>query len=287
MDGVLRYAPHTGYLPHDRTPLFAASAGSDPVAQIRFVASRGMAGIMDPWAVDRPQAQLDLIRAAMDETGRVGGCICLTPLKRFTEPMWVVESEPAELQTHLRRALDVADTCRSNVLAVLMMEEHGTTPGVQRRRAVDRLRGAADTALSRGVVLAIEPIGGFPGMLLGSFAEAAELVRDANHPGVKLVFDTGHVTTLGEPVLDSYLAAFDDIAVLQLADMPDRVEPGAGEIDFVPILGHAIIRGYQGLVELEHHWSTPGPGAEERGLENLRAIEARAQTYANELATSN
>lgn len=287
MDHVLRYASHTGYLPHDRTPLFIASGGPDPVDQVRFAASVGMAGIMDPWAVDRAPQQTEAIGQAFAETGLVGGCICLTPLERFTQPLWVAEAAPAELQVHLQRALDVAGTYRSNVLAVLIMEEAGTANAVQHRRAIDRLREAADVALSRGVTLAIEPIGGFPGMLLPSFASAAELVAAANHPGVKLIFDTGHVTVLGEPVLESYLQAYDDIAVLQLADMPDRVEPGAGGIDFVPILGHAIARGYRGLVELEHQWSIPGREGEERGLQALRAIEAQARAHVTNLAAQN
>lgn len=287
MHGGLKYASHTGYLPHDRTPLFSASAGPDTSDQVRFAASVGMAGIMDPWAVDKPQVQIDAISDALQETGLTGGCICLAPLERLMEPLWVTESEPAELQAHLERALDVASAYRSNVLAVLIMEEPGTARSVQHRRAVDRLRGAADLALARGVTLAIEPIGGFPGMLLPSFAAAAELVGAVSHPGVKLIFDTGHVTVLGEPLLESYVQAYDDIAVLQLADMPDRVEPGAGEIDFVPILGHAIAQRYAGLVELEHQWSTPGREGEERGLQSLRAIEERAHAHAASRAVPN
>lgn len=287
MDGGLRYASHTGYLPHDRTPLFIASAGYDTVDQVRFAASAGMAGIMDPWAVDRPQDQLDAVRDTLLETDLVGGCICLTPLERFAQPLWVAETEPAELQVHLHRALDVASAYRSTVLAVLIMEEPGAARAVQHRRAIDRLRRAGDAALSRGVTLAIEPIGGFPGMLLPDFASAAELVGAANHPGVKLIFDTGHVTVMGDPVLDSYVQAYDDVAVLQLADMPGRVEPGAGEIDFAPILGHAIARGYRGLVELEHQWSTPGRRGEERGLRSLRAINAQARAHAANLPVSN
>lgn len=280
MDGVLKYAPHTGYLPHDRTPLFSALAGADPVDSVRFAASQGMAGIMDPWAIDRPPEQLKAIRAALDETGLVGGCVCATPLERFTQPFWVAEAGEDELQEHLRNALQVAADLRSNVLAILLVADEGTAASVQRRRAVERLRAAADLASEKGVTLAIEPISEFPGMLLGSFADAVDLVREARHPGVKLIFDTGHVTALGDPLLDSYVEAYDDIAILQLADMPGRVEVGAGELDCVAILGHAISKRYEGLVELEHQWSEPGPDGASRGLERLRAVEAQARMWA-------
>lgn len=52
----------------------------------------------------------------------------------------------------------------------------------------------------------------------------------------------GHLTRMGDPLLATYVEAYDDIHGLQLADMPGRVEVGAGEIDFVPLLAHALRR---------------------------------------------
>jgi hydroxypyruvate isomerase len=120
-----------------------------------------------------------------------------------------------------------------------------------------------------------------PDMLLRSFAEGVELVRAAAHPGIKLIFDTGHVTHMGDSLLPTYVAAYDDICLLQLADMPGRIEVGGGEIDFVPLLTHAIRRGYRGFVDLEHDWSQPGATGERRGIEKLAMIDARARQSAN------
>lgn len=282
MNWALRYAPHTGFLPHDRTPLFHALAGKDPADHVRFAASQGMAGIMDAWANDRPPEQIHAIKAALEETGLVGGCVVSTPLARFMEPLWVAEAAEAEeeLLGHVSHSLRVAGELGSKTLAVVLFEDGETAPAVQRRRAADRLRKAADITFAQGVTLAIEPIGGLPGMLLGSFAEAVDLVRQAAHPGVKLMFDTGHVAVMGNPVLETYVDAYDDIAVLQLADMPDRVEVGAGNLDLVSLLAHAIAKGYGGLVELEHFWSEPGVEGERSGLERLRVVDAQARAIA-------
>lgn len=277
MDGLLRFAPHTGYLPHDRTPLFVAMAGTDPVDQVHFAAREGLAGILDPWANDRSPEKIEAISMALDETGLVAGCMCLIPLARFTQPLWVAERAKEELQEHLRNSVRIATDLRSDVLAVLLFAEEDTASNVQRQRAIDRLREAADMAYAKGIRLAIEPIGGVPGQLLKSFAEAVDLVDKIAHPGVKLIFDTGHIAAFAEPILQSYIEAYDQIAVLQLADMPNRVEMGAGDIDFVPILSHAVSRGYRGLIELEYHWSNPDIESEMRGLEMLRTLENKVR----------
>ena len=119
-----------------------------------------------------------------------------------------------------------------------------------------------------------------PDMLLRTFSEAVEMVRAAAHPAIKLVFDTGHLYRMGDPLLSSYVEAYEDIHVLQLADMPGRVEVGAGEIDFIPLLTHAVRRGYRGLVDLEHDWLEPGLSGERRAIDRLRAIDIQASRLA-------
>jgi hydroxypyruvate isomerase len=280
MAWALRYAPHLGYVPPERTPLFQALAGSDPAAHVRLAADEGMAGVLDPWAADRPEEQRDAIAAALKQTGLVGGCVVSTPMATLMQPIWTGDGTDETLQGHIGHALQVAADYRATNLAVLLLGDGRSAPAAQRRRAIDRLLRAADIASKRGVTLVIEPIVVIPGMLLANFADGVELVLSANHPGIKLIFDTGHVNVSKEPLLKTYAEAYDDIAVLQLADMPGRVEPGAGDIDFASILAHAIRKGYSGLVELEYGWTEPGPQSERRGLEALRALDAQAQADA-------
>lgn len=283
MDWALRWAPHTGVRPDDRTPLFRHLAGDDPVDHIRFGAAQGMAGILDVWAPDRPPAQISAIAATLAETGLESGCVVSLPLARFMMPLWVSESGEslAELTEHIDRSLRVAGELGSRALAVVLFEDGETAPAQQRQRAIERLRRQADTAFRQGVTLAIEPIGGLPRMLLRSFDEAIDLVRQAAHPGVKLMFDTAHVTAMGANLVESYVEAFDDIAVLQLSDMPGFVEPGAGELDMVGLLGNAIAKGFSGLVELECFWSEPGAEGERLGLDRLREVDSRATAWAS------
>jgi hydroxypyruvate isomerase len=222
------------------------------------------------------------VKAALQETGLECGCIVATPRAAVMESLWVADGADAQarLLDHVTTSLWVAKELGSSSLAVLLRGDGQTAVNVQRRRAIDRLRTTADLAATAGISLAIEPMIVLPDMLLRNFADGVEFIRSVAHPAVKLIFDTGHVTQMGDPLLPTYIEAYDDIGTLQLADMPGRVEPGAGEINFVPLLAHAIHRGYSGLVDLEYHWSEAGEGGERRGIEALAAIDAEARANA-------
>lgn len=282
MDWSLRYAPHIGYLPPERPPLFRYLVGPSLADHIRFAAQEGMAGVLDPWMAARSREQQQEIGAVLRETGLECGCLAAVPLASLTQPLWVAESTEPELFQHVEDTLNLAAEVGSNTIVVLLFGEAGGSPGVQRSRVIERLRRAADRAERQQAILVIEPMDSLPGMLLQSFAEGVELVREVAHPCVKLAFDTGHLVSMGEPVLPTYIEAYDDIGLLQLADMPGRVEVGRGEIDFVPILAHAIRQKYAGLVELEHDWSTPGADSERQGIEKLRAVDAAARRIASQ-----
>src|SRR3546814_8012082 len=104
-----------------------------------------------------------------------------------------------------------SDVCSSDLLA----------------NVTDNLRQAADLAARGEVTLGIEPMVAVPGMLLQSAYSAAELVSRVNHPAVGLIFDTGHVSAMDGDVLKAQRELEHVVCAYQLADMPDRVEPGS------------------------------------------------------------
>jgi hydroxypyruvate isomerase len=277
----LRYAPHLGFSPPDQL-LFGELAGDDRAENVRFAPREGMAGVLYPWAIDSPVDERRAVAEALRETGLACGFIVSTPRSELMNPIWVTEGGAASkaLLGHIANAVRVAKEIGSPMLAVLIRGDGVSEPDVQRQRAIENLRAAADLASADGLMLGIEPMIKLPDMLLRTFDEGVAMVDEAAHPAIKLVFDVAHVTSMGDPLLETYVNSYDDIAVLQLGDMPGRVEVGAGEIDFVPLLAHAIHRGYAGLVDLEHYWSNPGPACERRGLEMLAEIDAAAARHA-------
>jgi hydroxypyruvate isomerase len=241
-----------------------------------------MAGILYPWAGDSPVEERMAVAAALRETGLSCSCILTSSWSSIMDPIWVATGPTAAPRAlgYVRNAVKIAKELGSSTLAVLIRGDGTTARSVQLRTALDLLREAADEVAKDNMVLAIEPMIELPDMLLRRFEEGVELVRTAAHPAIKLIFDTGHLTRMGEPLVKSYSEAYDDIALLQLADMPDRIEPGAGSLEITELLTHALRRGYSGLVDLEHDWSQPGEEGEQRGLQLLRAIDRRARSAA-------
>jgi hydroxypyruvate isomerase len=85
---------------------------------------------------------------------------------------------------------------------------------------------------------------------------------------------------MGEDVPASFTRMTDEICVLQLADQPGRVEPGAGGLDIIAVLAQAIVNKFSGLVELEHGWSGAGAAGERAGLERVIAVDKAAAALA-------
>lgn len=71
--------------------------------------------------------------------------------------------------------------------------------------------------------------------------------------------------------------AWDQVAIVQLADNPGRLEPGIGEINFESVRCLLVRRSYQGLVELEYGQHEPGAESELRGLEKLPQLKLAAR----------
>ena len=63
------------------------------------------------------------------------------------------------------------------------------------------------------------------------------------------------------------------IAVVQLADLPGRVEPGGGSLDFADLLSALKRHDYKGPVELEHVHSAPGEVGERASLLRLAMLD--------------
>jgi hydroxypyruvate isomerase len=111
-------------------------------------------------------------------------------------------------------------------------------------------------------------------MLLHHMADACDVAAAVDSPAVRLIFDTAHVQAMDGDVVRQLEKAWDHVAIVQLADTPGRIEPGAGQIDFAAVLGVLKRRGFRGLVELESGWSVAGVETEQAFIVRLRRLDA-------------
>jgi hydroxypyruvate isomerase len=113
---------------------------------------------------------------------------------------------------------------------------------------------AAEQAAGAGVTVVIEPLNGrdMPGYFLRDFGQAHELVARAKSANVKLQFDIYHRQILHGDVIIGLSQMMPQIGHIQIASVPDRHEPGSGELDDFRILAEIDALGYAGYVGCEY-----------------------------------
>lgn len=274
----LRYAAHLGFRSPE-LPLFPASAGSvDPLAQITFAASLGFAGVQDPWFATRPPSVREAIAAAIARHGLSAGCIVCGSAADVRTPLWTQPGVDGRgrLAEALECAMAGALQIGARHIAVLTGAQEGAPREAQIEALIANLRWAASRAEANGLTLCLEPTNSrtLPGMLLNRFDEGCAIVRAADSPAVRMIFDTAHIQCMDGDLLGRFERERGLIALVQIANHPGRTEPEIGEINMATILRAVRASGYDGLVELEHLWATPGKPAERRELEWLEALDA-------------
>ena len=278
MAWTLRYASHLSYRAPD-TPLYRHIVGSlDPVAHVEFAASLGFSGVQYAMAKLRPLAEQEAVARALARHGLEAGCMIYTGRDKLAAPLWSRSDAEARalLAAELAGAFETAKRISSRYVAILSGADPRLPLAYQQTAMTDNLRWAADLADRAGVILCVESINrrSLPNMLIHHIGDAYEIVSAVDHPRVRLIFDTAHIQAMDGDLLSHLDACWDTVALVQIADNPGRLEPGSGELNFANILRFLYLRGFQGLVELEHDWSLPSRDTERRGLEFLRQLDA-------------
>jgi hydroxypyruvate isomerase len=227
-----------------------------------------------PWAASRPDEERRELAAVLRERGLACGCIVWAPFGALAEPHWVRSDgrSRAALAQHLARAVDVAAEMGADVIAVLGAADDMPRQD-QRRVMAENLQYAGDLVAARGLTLGLEPMVALPNMALKTCDEAIDVIQQANHPAVKLIFDTGHVRDTEPDVVGALERSFEHVCLVQFADQPGRIEPGAGTLPFDRVLNVLRRRQYRDLVELEHGWQRETSEGELAGLARLRILD--------------
>lgn len=272
----LRMAGHLGLRSPDG-PLFAHSAPSrDAGAQLDYLAQQGFAGAFDIYLKVRADAERAIIAAKLAEHGLEMGTFN-NDLAHWDKPLW--SRNDADAQALIRASIEssiatVAQMGSGAAVCVTGLDAAYEKPA-QIAAMIANLRRIAPLAEDAGLTLMIEPVAPqwIPGLLIDSMADGAAIVRAVDSPGVRLLFDVGHCAMMGDDVVQSLDAHWDLIGGIQIADVPGRVEPRAGVIDWVPVLGRLIDRGFDGLVEVELLTKEDSAQGEANLLASLRAID--------------
>lgn len=136
-------------------------------------------------------------------------------------------------------------------------------------KARDTLNRIADLAEEHGVTFMIENLNlpvDHPGVPFALAADTLALVSAINRPGLKLNLDLYHAQIGEGNLIQLCERCLPWIGEIQVADVPGRMEPGTGEINYQGVARALSRMGYQGAICMEAFAS----GAPEAALEAFR-----------------
>jgi hydroxypyruvate isomerase len=250
----MRLAGHLGLRAPD-APLLRHIAGSgDPVGQIVLFDALGFAGASDNYLTLRDAAEQEQIGRALKKHDLAMGSFVHDPL-RWDQPTWSVADGQGRAVLSAAMDISLAAAKRSGGATIncITGRDPDLSFGEQVARMGENLKWQGDRVLSQNVILCVEAThpSFAPGMLLERWWDVCELVRVVDHPAVMVNLDIGHVALHGDDVVAAIEGSAQMIGMVQAADVPGRVEPGAGSLDWVAIAAALDRANYRGLVELE------------------------------------
>jgi hydroxypyruvate isomerase len=128
----------------------------------------------------------------------------------------------------------------------------GVAPRDQFACLVENLGEAAARLGGEGIALQAELLNPIqtPGFFLDSMEKVRLLLQGV--PTLSFQCDVYHLQRTQGNLVDTMRSVADRIGHVQIADSPDRHEPGTGEIDYGFVLGELDAMGYTGYVGLEY-----------------------------------
>ena len=159
-----------------------------------------------------------------------------------------------EFQDGIKRALDYAAVLGNKLLHVMAGIPTGVSPVTAATTYAANLAWAAEHATKAGIRLVIEPINhrDMPGFYLNTMAQGAAIAEALGPDRVGLQFDVYHCQVTEGDVTKRMAALMPVIAHMQIADVPDRHEPGTGEIGWEYVFRQIDSLGYTGWVGCEY-----------------------------------
>lgn len=191
----------------------------------------------------------DAVRRTCEETGVELLSMCTSEF-RMTDPTF----RQAWLDG-LEESCQAANRMGVKRLITQVGQDTGAPREQQHAAIVETLNQARPILEKSGVTIMLEPLNtlvNHPGYYLWSAVEGFEIIREVNHPLVKLVYDIYHQQVMEGNIIPNITQNLDCIAHLHSAGHPGRNELQYGENDYKVIFAAVDKAGYTGACGLEY-----------------------------------
>lgn len=156
----------------------------------------------------------------------------------------------------LKESCEAANRAGVKHLITQVGQDTGEERAKQHENIVETLRQAKPILDATGVTIMIEPLNTYvnhPGYYLWSSVEGFDIVREVDHPLVKVVYDIYHQQVMEGNIIPNVTKNLDCIAHLHCAGHPGRIELQYGENDYKVIFAAIDKAGYTGCCGLEYN----------------------------------
>jgi hydroxypyruvate isomerase len=168
------------------------------------------------------------------------------------------------LRARVSRAIEFATQIGCPRLNALV---GNTILGKSREGQIDQVREnlawIADYAATVNIGVVVEALNSFenPRYLLTNTGETLKLLAEVDRPNLKYQYDMYHMQRIEGNLIATLREHIGQIGHIQIADSPERHEPGTGEIHYPHVLAVLDTLGYQGYVGLEYNPTASSEGS--------------------------
>jgi sugar phosphate isomerase/epimerase len=129
-------------------------------------------------------------------------------------------------------------------------DEPPRTPEQDRGVLLEGLAALGEHAEQAGAALLLEPLNRYEDHMVNTVAQAAELVRAAGSPGVRILADTYHMNIEEDDPCEALRDAGHLLGAVHVSDS-NRHQPGAGHVPFDAIVATLREIGFDGVLSVE------------------------------------
>ncbi|MCT8970469.1 2-oxo-tetronate isomerase [Microbaculum marinisediminis] len=197
------------------------------------------------------------IAARLDDNGLTQALFNLPPgnWEAGERGLAAMPGREAEFDAALDTALAYAEALDCTLLhAMAGIPGPDIDPDAAMDTYVSNLKKAGDAAAARGVTILIEPINqrDNPGYFLSDLEAGRRVIEAVGSAHVRLQLDLYHRQVTRGDLIHAIRDYLDISRHVQVANPPERADPGTGEINYPHVFAELERRGYAGWIGCEY-----------------------------------
>lgn len=264
----------------------ASTKGLSEVDKIKFFYDCGFRGLEDNGMPGRPVEIQNAMAKQMEKLGmEMGvfvahaewGCASmagnrLDMKKRSRDKKAVREFWKGKMEA----AVELAKRVNAKWCTVVPgLEDPTLEPEYQFANVVEHLKYASEILEKSGLIMVLEPLNilNHPSLYLKRIPQAYAICKAVNSPSCKILDDLYHQQITEGNLIPNMDAAWDEIAYIQVGDVPGRKEPTTGEINYKNVFQYLWDKGYRGIIGMEHGQSDKTIEGDKKLLKAYRLVD--------------